>query len=98
MLVPHTGALFAALCPIFEEALVAQRYTVLEETLTAMASIAAVSETGFAQYYAAVGPGLKHLLTTLPANSEQNIAIRIKVLECLGYFLVAVRNEREVFQ
>jgi hypothetical protein len=34
------------------------------------------------------------LLSTIDQSSDKNIDLRIKLLECIGYFLVAIRNDK----
>ncbi|EGR27812.1 kap beta 3 protein, putative [Ichthyophthirius multifiliis] len=43
-------------------------------------------------------PGLQNLLSTVPRDTIQQISLRVHTIECIGYLLTSIKDNKELFQ
>ncbi len=52
----------------------------------------------FVPFYGGFMPGLKALLQSIPAQTPQQVEVRVLVIECLGALLSAVQQNENLLQ
>lgn len=87
-LAPYLSGLLGALCGLLQGC----GQAVQEESLTAVARLAAVAEADFGPYYGAFMPGIKQILGGATALKQR--PLRAKAIECLGLMAEGVGMER----
>ncbi|EGR30813.1 Ran binding protein, putative, partial [Ichthyophthirius multifiliis] len=70
---------------------------VLEETLIALSTIAISLQNAFSKYYNTFMPGLTIILQTIQPTTPQEISIRTYTIECMGYLLTSIKENKQIF-
>jgi len=74
-----------------------QQEPLLLESLNLVSVIASLTEKDFAEFYPQFMPVLKKLLKDLPMETLKQKTIRAKIINCMGYLVQAVQEEKESF-
>ena len=98
ILLPYSELILSTINNLFQKGVTEKNYYLLEETLNCLSMIAVVIEDDFAKYYNSFMPNLKQLLQNLPADSPQQINIRVLTIESIGFLLCAVKKNPSLFE
>jgi len=64
--------------------------------LSTLSCLASVLDTNFEPHYGKFMPGLKNILETVKWETIQEQELRSSCIECIGYILTSVKNNKEL--
>lgn len=74
---------------IFEYSVMKMNFILMENVLETITNIAEINP--FQNYYSVFMPGLKKILSMIGTDNQQQIMIRSKTVETIGYLLASVK-------
>lgn len=81
---------------IFEYSLAKMNFILMENVLETITNIAEMNP--FENYYTVFMPGLKKILSLIGSENQQQIMIRSKTVETIGYLLASVKEHPQIFE
>lgn len=86
-----------SLIQLFEQSVVHHHMSLLEEVVSLISIIAAISEDKFAPFYSKMMPGLKNLVFNTTNDTEEKNKLRTLSISTLGYVIASHRsNPQEI--
>lgn len=86
-----------SLLVMFEQAVANSHMTLLEEVVSLISILAAISEDKFVPFYSKLMPGLKNLVFNTPNDTDANNKLRTLAISTLGYVIASYRsNPQEI--
>jgi hypothetical protein len=81
---------------IFEYSVAKMNFILMENVLETITNIAEMNP--FENYYTVFMPGLKKILNLIGTENQQQLMIRSKTVETIGYLLASVKAHPEIFE
>lgn len=81
-----------SLIELFEQSVAHSQMAMLEEVVSLISIMAAISEEKFAPFYSKMMPGLKGLVMNTPNDNESNNKLRTLSISTLGYVIASHRS------
>lgn len=81
---------------IFEYSVAKMNFILMENVLETITNIAEMNP--FENYYTVFMPGLKKILNLIGTENQQQLMIRSKTVETIGYLLASVKTHPEIFE
>jgi len=81
---------------IFEYSVMKMNFILLESVLDTVTSLAEMN--AFENYYPVFMPGLKKILSLIGNENQQQIMVRSKTVETIGYLLASIKEHPQIFE
>lgn len=93
----YIAPVMESLIELFEASVSMSHMSLLEEVVSLISIIAAISEEKFAPFYSRMMPGLKNLVFNTPNDTDANNKLRTLSISTLGYVIASHRsNPQEI--
>lgn len=93
----YIGPVMESLIELFEKSVASSQMSMLEEVVSLISIIAAISEDKFTPYYSRMMPGLKSLVMNTPNDTDAHNKLRTLSISTLGYVIASHRaNPAEI--
>lgn len=99
----YLPVIMESLIELFEKAVAQSQMALLEEVVSLISIIAAISEEKFTPYYSRMMPGLKNLVMNTPNDTDAHNKLRTLTISTLGYVIASHRSnpaeiEKDILQ
>lgn len=81
---------------IFEYSVMKMNFILMENVLETITNIAEMNP--FENYYTVFMPGLKKILNMIGTENQQQIMVKSKTVETIGFLLASVKTHPEIFE